>query len=88
MHHGIYEIPLLVSLSIRRFWGKGEKKNLLSPNPVGRPDTQATLWSRRYNLYIYIFFVFKCHCFFKTVNLTLVVALNRSSLMKNCIRQM
>ena len=46
------------------------------------------LWSRRYNLYIYIFFVFKCHCFFETVNLTLVVALNRSSLMKNCIRQM
>ena len=34
---------------------KGKKKNLLSPNPVGRPDTQATLWSRRYNLYIYIF---------------------------------
>ena len=35
----------LSSLSIRRFWGKGEKwkrKNLLSPSPVGRPDTQAT----------------------------------------------
>ena len=28
-----------VSLSIRRFWGKGEK---WKPNPVGRPDTQAT----------------------------------------------
>ena len=41
--------PLCVSsLSIRRFWGKGEKwkrkrKNLLSPNPVGRPDTQASV---------------------------------------------
>ena len=29
-----------VSLSIRRFWGKGAK-NLLSPSPLGRPDTQA-----------------------------------------------
>ena len=36
---------LVPSLSIRRSWGKGEKwkrKNLLSPSPVGRPDTQAT----------------------------------------------
>ena len=29
------------SLSIRRFWGKGGKKNRFSPSPVGRPDTQA-----------------------------------------------
>ena len=33
-----------VSLSVRRFWGKKGKmgaKNLLSPSPLGRPDTQA-----------------------------------------------
>ena len=39
------KIQIISSLSIRRFWGKGEKwkrKNLLSPSPVGRPDTQAT----------------------------------------------
>ena len=29
----------LHSLSVRRFWGKGE--NLLSPSPLGRSDTQA-----------------------------------------------
>ena len=34
------------SLSIRRFWGKGERlkrkrENVLSPSPLGRPDTQA-----------------------------------------------
>ena len=32
--------PSWRSLSIRRFWGK---KNLLSPSPVGRPDSQASL---------------------------------------------
>ena len=36
------------SLSIRRFWGKGERwkrkrENLLSPSPLGRPDTQARI---------------------------------------------
>ncbi|CAH3032423.1 unnamed protein product [Porites evermanni] len=38
----------ILSLSIRRFWGKGEGwnppspiSNLLSPIPLGRPDTQA-----------------------------------------------
>ena len=45
---GRQKICQIVSLSIRRVWGKGEKwklkskiENLLSPNPVGRPDTQA-----------------------------------------------
>ena len=36
------------SLSIRRFWGKGgkrEAKNLLSLVPLGRSDTQATYTS-------------------------------------------
>lgn len=36
------------SLSIRRFWGKGgkrEAKNLLSLVPLGRPDTQVTYTS-------------------------------------------
>ena len=36
------------SLSIRRFWGKRgkmEAKNLLSPIPLGRPDTQVVqIW--------------------------------------------
>ena len=38
-------------LSIRRFWGKGERwkrKNLLSPSLLGRPDTQASLILERF----------------------------------------
>ena len=41
----------LDSLSIRRFWGKRgswkrkrERKNLLSPSPLGRTDAQAKAW--------------------------------------------
>ena len=32
---------IIVSLSIKRFWGKGERSDLLSPSPLGRPDNQA-----------------------------------------------
>ena len=35
-----------VSLSIRRFWGKGERwKRKRETSPLGRPDTQATVCS-------------------------------------------
>ena len=46
------------SLRIMRFWGKGErwKRNLLSPSPLGRPDTQAStgtvLVSIRWGLHV------------------------------------
>ena len=39
-------IEVKSSLSIRRFWGKGERwkrKRESSPSPLGRPDTQARL---------------------------------------------
>ena len=46
IHGGAYfrNFTLPTNLSIRRFWGKGERwkrKNLLSPSPLGRPYTQA-----------------------------------------------
>ena len=55
-------IHLRISLSIRRFWGKRGKmearkgyiKNLLSPIPLGRPDTQAIYGLTCVNLGNYI----------------------------------